>query len=129
MPGHDGELEIVVDHPVVLARRLQVAHERPVAGPQELGGILANRLAAERFFVAHVARGSQFRERGADHKLRHRIGPHRLHEQRRHQHVTAKVGRIRRQAGHQLFVRAEQLEASHFALQPPILGERGKVEK
>src|SRR5207302_10261970 len=52
MPGHDGELEIVVDHPVVLAPRLQVAHERPVAGPQELGGTLATRLGAERLSVA-----------------------------------------------------------------------------
>src|SRR2546421_7345116 len=66
--SHDGELEIVVHHPIVLARRLHVAHQRPVAGLQKLGGILANRLAAERFFVADVAGGSEFLERGTRYK-------------------------------------------------------------
>src|SRR5439155_19211728 len=64
MPRDHRQLEVVVHHPVVLARRLQVAQQGAVAGLQKLGCILANRLATERLFVAHFAIGRELGERG-----------------------------------------------------------------
>ena len=81
--------------------------------------MLADRLAAERLLVTYVARGRELAQRARDDVLRHRRRPHRLHQQGRHQHVAAEVGREVRQPGHQLLPRAEQLHAAHFALEPP----------
>ncbi len=111
MPRYHRQLEIVVHHPVVLTRRLQIAQQRAVTGPRELGGVLADRLAAECFFMAHFAIGGELGERGAHDELGHRVRPHRFHEQRCQQHVAAEVGRVRRQRRYQLLPGAEQLEA------------------
>ena len=125
--GDDRQLEIVVHHPVVLPRCLQMAQQSAVTGLQELGGVLANRLAAERFFVTHFAVRGELGERGAHDELGHRVRPHRLHEQRRHQHVAPKIGRVGRQARHQLLARAEQLEARDLALEPRRFGGIGEA--
>ena len=67
--------------------------------------------------MAYVARGAELAERRGDDVLGHRVGPHRLHEQRGHQHVTPEIGGVGGQPGHELLARAEQLEAAHLALQ------------
>ncbi len=125
--GDHRQLEVVVHHPVVLARRLEIAEQRAVARLEELGAVLPNRLASERFFVAHFAVGRELEQRRAHHELRHRVGPHRLHQQRRHQHVAAEVRRVGRQPRHQLLARAEQLEAAYLALQAWRLGGVGEL--
>src|SRR5262245_8931917 len=51
---YDGQLKVVIDHPVVLSRGLKVFQERGVAGLEEFRAVLPNRLAAERFFVTRL---------------------------------------------------------------------------
>ena len=87
-----------------------------------LAGIFTNGLTAQRFLVTDVALGAELPQRAGDHELGHRVGPHRLHHERRHHHVAAEVRRVVGQAGHQLFFGAEQLGSSRVALELAIAG-------
>ncbi|PYO12936.1 MAG: hypothetical protein DMD31_14615 [Gemmatimonadetes bacterium] len=122
---HHRQLKVVVHHDVVFAHGLQVSQHssrlRQATGVDQsvvLSRVLANRLAAERLFVAHVSRGRELAQRAGDDVLRHRRRPHRLHQQGRHQHVAAEVGREVRQSRHELLAVTQQFHAAYFALEP-----------
>ena len=122
--GDDRELEVVVHHDVVLARGLQIAQYGAGAGhlprrhePVVFGRVLADRLAAERLLVAHVAIRRELLQRARDHVFRHRRRPHRLHQQGRHQHIAPEVRREIRQPRHHFLAIAQQFRPSDLALE------------
>ncbi len=132
--GHHRQLEVVVHHDVVLARGRELPE--PHAGAREptrryqavvLGGVLADRLAAQGLLVAHVPGGRQLTEGARDDVLRHGRRPHGLHEQGGHEHVATEIGREVRQPRHQLLTVAKQLDAPHFALEPSEAQRVGRV--
>ncbi len=82
---HDNrQLEFVVAHVVVLAHLLQIGQQLPRVCEDVrvvLGGILTNRLPAQRLLVTDISFRPEFSQRARDHELRHRIGPDRLHHE------------------------------------------------
>ena len=91
----------------------------PVHQRDVLGGVLADRLSAERLLVAHVAVEGELAEGARDDVLLHRRLPYRPHQQRGHQHVAAEVGGEIGQPCHELLAVRQQLGASHLPLEPP----------
>src|SRR2546426_2449597 len=53
-----------------------------------LGRVFADRLAAQGLLMAHIPRRRQLAEGAPHYVLRHGRRPHRLHQQRGHEHVT-----------------------------------------
>ena len=135
MRGEDRELELVVDHMVVLARGLELGEDLPrrlQATQPHQGvvddGVLPDRLAPEGLFMADVASRSELSQDAGDDVLRHRLRPDRPHHERRHQHVAPEVGREVGQAGHQLLAGAQQLDAPYVALEAAV-SRRGEEPK
>ena len=92
-----------------------------------LRGVFADGLAAQRFLVAHVPVGGQLPQRAGDHVLGGTRGPDRLHQQRRHEHVAAEIGREVGQPRHELLPVAEELDAAQLPLEPPVAQRVSRV--
>ena len=109
-----GQLELVVDHVIVLPHALEIAEHsagareervcltRAGAHDERTRGIdqsdvfcrsLADRLSAERFLVAHLTIGRELSQHAADDVLHHRRRPDRLHHERAHHLIAAEIRR------------------------------------